>query len=55
MNTVTTSGWYENDNGSVTFYFWQSGRLCEGKTLADWSAVSEYEGEDHSDLNEIYA
>lgn len=36
---VTGSGWYENDDGSVTRYDWRNGWLCAGVTVSGWAAV----------------
>jgi len=36
---VTTGGWYENTDGSVTRYHWDAGRLLTGETVAGWAHV----------------
>lgn len=44
---VTTTGWYANKNGSITYRFWQNGLPCEGATLASWDELASIlEGED---------
>lgn len=41
LTPVTVSGWYENTDGTVTFYHWQDGQLIKGRTVNGWSDVSE--------------
>ncbi len=39
VTPVTTSGWYENADGTVSRYVWRDGRLDLDETVADWSEV----------------
>lgn len=39
---VTLDGWYENTDGSYTYYYWVSGRLLEGSTFASLQEVAAY-------------
>jgi hypothetical protein len=38
---VTTSGWYELDNGQVQRFDWRNGRLVSGNTVDSWADVPE--------------
>jgi len=40
---VTTSGWYENADGTWTEYTWRAGQLCEGRTQAQPETSAERE------------
>jgi hypothetical protein len=55
---ITTSGWYENDDGTITEYTWNEGQLHEMSTVADWAAVgalkAEREREVIEDLTKEY-
>lgn len=46
---VTTTGWYENGDGTVTYRYWMAGRLCDGATLGDWAAVAAAAAHDDPD------
>lgn len=45
---VTTSGWYENTDGSLTEYTWRAGQLYARRSVASWSEVPgrDYAAED---------
>lgn len=36
---VTVEGWYENTDGTVSRYYWNSGRLREAESVASWEHV----------------
>lgn len=42
---VTTSGWYENVDGTVSKYSWRAGQLCLDRTVASWVDVPSREEE----------
>jgi len=39
LEPVTTSGWYERTDGTVSLYTWRSGRLDCDRTVAGWDDV----------------
>jgi hypothetical protein len=45
IEPVTTSGWYELDDGRVQRFYWQQGRLFGGLTVNSWAEVPTLEGQ----------
>jgi len=46
---VTMTGWYENNDGTVTYRYWLNGRLCDGATLRSWAELAECQAHDADD------
>jgi hypothetical protein len=38
---VTSSGWYEETDGTIAEYKWCAGRLVRGRTAPSWAEVPE--------------
>jgi hypothetical protein len=45
VEPVTTSGWYENTDGTVSRYTWRSGQLDLDRTVPSWAEVPSREEE----------
>lgn len=43
IKPVTLSGWYENEDGTVTQYAWRAGRLEADQTVPSWAEVPSRE------------
>lgn len=41
LEPVRGSGWYEREDGTVTRYRWEAGRLIECETVAGWENVPD--------------
>jgi hypothetical protein len=53
IKPVTTSGWYENTDGTVSLYTWRNGRANKDQTVASWAEIKT-ELERTEDIIEAY-
>ena len=52
IDPITTTGWHENTDGTVTRHAWIDGRLQEVVTVGGWNGVIAYKKSQEEAINE---